>query len=158
MAEAAELPGTFGFDRARVLARVAGGAAGTDYDEDDLSIADRDAAELALTAAHQTTVNGEPLIRKHGDAWLLNETSRAVLRDHESPTSKPAWYLGTDPENARNVVLQWLSVFGEIRTADLVELCDISRSTATNLISGWEDDGLLVAVGGGRSRRYRKGE
>lgn len=117
-----------------------------------------EAAELALTAAHQTTVNGEPLIRKHGDAWLLNETSRAVLRDHESPTARPAWYLGTDPENARKVVLQWLSEFGEIRTADLVELCDISRSTATNLISGWEDDGLLVAVGGGRSRRYRKGE
>ncbi len=81
-----------------------------------------------------------------------------MLRDHDSPTARPAWYLGTDPENARKVVMQWLSAFGEIRTADLVELCDISRSTVTNLISGWEDDGLLVAVGGGRSRRYRKGE
>lgn len=71
---------------------------------------------------------------------------------------EPAWYLGTDPENARKVVLQWVSEFDEIHTANLIELCDVSRSTASNLISGWEDDGPLVAVGGGCSRRYRKGE
>ena len=41
VAEAAELPGTFGLDRAVVLARVAGGAAGADSDEDDLSGARR---------------------------------------------------------------------------------------------------------------------
>lgn len=46
--EAAELPGTFGLDRNRVLARVAGGSDGTDRDEDDLGHARRDLAQLAL--------------------------------------------------------------------------------------------------------------
>lgn len=50
-AEASELPGTFGLDRARVVACVAGGAASTDHDEDDLSGARRDLAEVALTRA-----------------------------------------------------------------------------------------------------------
>jgi N-acetylmuramic acid 6-phosphate etherase len=50
-AEAAELPGTFGLDRSTVLARVAGGDASTDCDEDDLSGAERDRAAIALTAA-----------------------------------------------------------------------------------------------------------
>ncbi len=44
--QAAELPGTFGLDRDRVLARVAGGLGSTDVDEDDLAHAERDVEEL----------------------------------------------------------------------------------------------------------------
>ncbi|HEU5265487.1 MAG TPA: N-acetylmuramic acid 6-phosphate etherase [Jatrophihabitans sp.] len=51
VAEAAELPGTFGLDRSAVHSRVAGGAASRDVDEDDLSHARHDLDELALTAA-----------------------------------------------------------------------------------------------------------
>jgi N-acetylmuramic acid 6-phosphate etherase len=51
LAEAAELPGTFGLDRNRVLACVAGGADSTDAAEDDLRLAAADADDLALTAA-----------------------------------------------------------------------------------------------------------
>jgi N-acetylmuramic acid 6-phosphate etherase len=47
-AEAAELPGTFGLPRSRVLHRVAGGSAATDDDEDDLDAAEDDARALAL--------------------------------------------------------------------------------------------------------------
>jgi N-acetylmuramic acid 6-phosphate etherase len=50
-AEAAELPGTFGLDRARVLHRMAGGDQSTDDDEDDLSAAREDIAGLALTGS-----------------------------------------------------------------------------------------------------------
>ncbi|SDI76156.1 N-acetylmuramic acid 6-phosphate etherase [Frankineae bacterium MT45] len=50
VAEAAELPGTFGLRRTQVLARVAGGAASTDDDEDDLDLMSRDLGELALGA------------------------------------------------------------------------------------------------------------
>jgi N-acetylmuramic acid 6-phosphate etherase len=48
LAEAAELPGTFGLDDERVVARVAGGPAGTDWDEDDTAQASTHLAELAL--------------------------------------------------------------------------------------------------------------
>jgi N-acetylmuramic acid 6-phosphate etherase len=50
-AEAAELPGTFGLDRTRVLHRVAGGDESTDDDEDDLCAARDDIAGLALTGS-----------------------------------------------------------------------------------------------------------
>ncbi len=50
-AEAAELPGTFGLDRARVLHRVAGGERSTDDDEDDLNAAHDDMIALALTGS-----------------------------------------------------------------------------------------------------------
>jgi N-acetylmuramic acid 6-phosphate etherase len=50
VAEAAELPGTFGLAPARVAARVAGGAGSTDRDEDDLAGAARDIAELGFGA------------------------------------------------------------------------------------------------------------
>lgn len=53
--QAAELPGTFGLARSRVLARVAGGLTATDHDEDDLASAERDLADL-LPAAGDVVV------------------------------------------------------------------------------------------------------
>ena len=50
VAEAAELPGTFGLDRRLVQARVAGGEGSTDSDEDDLRGAERDLAQLAIAS------------------------------------------------------------------------------------------------------------
>jgi N-acetylmuramic acid 6-phosphate etherase len=49
-AEAAELPGTFGLERQRIVALVAGGAGSTDRDEDDLGLAEADLAALAVRA------------------------------------------------------------------------------------------------------------
>jgi N-acetylmuramic acid 6-phosphate etherase len=48
VAEAAELPGTFGLDRAVVPARIAGGFESSDDDEDDLRLVPLDSADLAL--------------------------------------------------------------------------------------------------------------
>ena len=46
--QAAELPGTFGLPRERVVARIAGGLEATDDDEDDLASAASDVAALAF--------------------------------------------------------------------------------------------------------------
>ncbi len=48
LTEAAELPGTFGLPDWQVVVRVAGGPAGTDWDEDDTAQASTHLAELAL--------------------------------------------------------------------------------------------------------------
>ena len=52
LCEAAELPGTFGLDPSTVLVRVAGAGGralvGTDWDEDDVTIASADYAEMEL--------------------------------------------------------------------------------------------------------------
>lgn len=50
LGEAAELPGTFGLDPDVVRSRMAGGAASTDRAEDDVSLAEQDLADLAITA------------------------------------------------------------------------------------------------------------
>jgi N-acetylmuramic acid 6-phosphate etherase len=54
LCEAAELPGTFGLDASTVLVRVAGAGGrapvGTDWDEDDVTVAAADFAELELRA------------------------------------------------------------------------------------------------------------
>jgi N-acetylmuramic acid 6-phosphate etherase len=47
--EAAELPGTFGLAEDRIVAVMAGGADGTDWQEDDTGMAQRDLAALAPT-------------------------------------------------------------------------------------------------------------
>lgn len=49
-AEAAELPGTFGLERSRVLARIAGGLDADDRSEDDLAGAVVDLVDLDFTA------------------------------------------------------------------------------------------------------------
>ena len=49
-AEAAELPGTFGLERSRVLARIAGGLDADDRSEDDLAAAAADLVDLDFTA------------------------------------------------------------------------------------------------------------
>lgn len=51
VAEAAELPGTFGLDRSLVPSRVAGGPSSTDHDEDDPAWVRQDSEQLALTGA-----------------------------------------------------------------------------------------------------------
>ena len=48
LTEAAELPGTFGLPDGQVVVQVAGGPAGTDWDEDDTAQASTHLAELAL--------------------------------------------------------------------------------------------------------------
>jgi N-acetylmuramic acid 6-phosphate etherase len=50
LAQAAELPGTFGVDHERVQARVAGGIDSDDRDEDDLRLAEADRTDLAAGA------------------------------------------------------------------------------------------------------------
>jgi len=73
VAEAAELPGTFGLDRDRVLARVAGGAASTDRDEDDLDIAAADLTELDVGAADVVIA-----VAASGSTPYTLETARAA--------------------------------------------------------------------------------
>jgi N-acetylmuramic acid 6-phosphate etherase len=51
VAEAAELPGTFGLTRDQVQSRIAGGVDSTDGAEDDLGLAQDDLSSLAITAA-----------------------------------------------------------------------------------------------------------
>ena len=49
----------------------------------------------------------------------------------------------------------WLSEVGDLATSDLMAMCGVSRGTAKACVDGLVDEERVIAVGGGRSRRYR---
>lgn len=115
----------------------------------------KEAARNALEAARQTTVAGEPLIIAHDGVWLLGNACREILRKVEPSPFSPVRYLSTDQAELTNAAMLWLSEVGDLATSDLMAMCGVSRGTAKACVDGLVDEERAIAVGGGRSRRYR---
>ncbi|CAB0670357.1 transcriptional regulator [Corynebacterium diphtheriae] len=115
----------------------------------------KEAARNALEAARQTTVAGEPLIIAHDGVWLLGSACREILRKVETSPFSPVRYLSTDQAELTNAAMLWLSEVGDLATSDLMAMCGVSRGTAKACVDGLVDEERVIAVGGGRSRRYR---
>ncbi|STC68332.1 ATP-dependent DNA helicase [Corynebacterium diphtheriae] len=115
----------------------------------------KEAARNALEAARQTTVAGEPLIIVHDGVWLLGNACREILRKVEPSPFSPVRYLSTDQAELTNAAMLWLSEVGDLATSDLMAMCGVSRGTAKACVDGLVDEERVIAVGGGRSRRYR---
>lgn len=116
----------------------------------------KEAARNALEAARQTTVAGEPLIIVHDGVWLLGNACREILRKVEPSPFSPVRYLSTDQAELTNAAMLWLSEVGDLATSDLMAMCGVSRGTAKACVDGLVDEERVIAVGGGRSRRYRR--
>lgn len=115
----------------------------------------KEAARNALEAARQTTVAGAPLIIVHDGVWLLGNACREILRKVEPSPFSPVRYLSTDQAELTNAAMLWLSEVGDLATSDLMAMCGVSRGTAKACVDGLVDEERVIAVGGGRSRRYR---
>lgn len=115
----------------------------------------KEAARNALEAARQTTVAGEPLIIVHDGVWLLGNACREILSKVEPSPFSPVRYLSTDQAELTNAAMLWLSEVGDLATSDLMAMCGVSRGTAKACVDGLVDEERVIAVGGGRSRRYR---
>lgn len=117
-----------------------------------------EAARIAIAAAAQTTVTGEPLLISLEDAWLLGEGARKLLKQasNDSDAVALAPYLGTDARELKRTAQRWCDEFGEIATRDLMALAGVSRGTAKAALEDLIDVGKLRLVGGGRSTRYVK--
>lgn len=109
-----------------------------------------DSARNALDAASQTTVDGAPLIERYDGVWRLGASAREILR---SGGYLP--YMSTEVGAMEKVARMWLTEVGDISTTDLMELCGVSRGTASKCFEKLLDDGTVARVGGGRSTRYR---
>lgn len=116
----------------------------------------KEAARNALEAARQTTVAGEPLIIVHDGVWLLGNACREILSKVEPSPFSPVRYLSTDQAELTNAAMLWLSEVGDLATSDLMAMCGVSRGTAKACVDGLVDEERVIAVGGGRSRRYRR--
>ena len=115
----------------------------------------KEAARNALEAVRQTTVAGAPLIIAHDGVWLLGNACREILRKVEPSPFSPVRYLSTDQAELTNATMLWLSEVGDLATSDLMAMCGVSRGTAKACVDGLVDEERVIAVGGGRSRRYR---
>lgn len=115
----------------------------------------KEAARNALEAVRQTTVAGAPLIIVHDGVWLLGNACREILRKVEPSPFSPVRYLSTDQAELTNATMLWLSEVGDLATSDLMAMCGVSRGTAKACVDGLVDEERVIAVGGGRSRRYR---
>lgn len=107
-------------------------------------------ARNALEAAEQTTVEGIPLVERYNSVWRFGAAARELLGE-----AGQLPYRSTDTEEMRKVALEWLQQVGNLATSDIMELCGVSRGTATKGIDMLLDDGIIEKVGAGRSTQYR---
>lgn len=115
---------------------------------------DPGAADLAVRAALQTTLESEPIIAPYKDVWILGPTAWALASRAQSPTP-PVFleYASTDTERLSEVVDLWLDNHESVTTGDLVALTRVSRGTAKRALDELEGAGLRK-TGAGRSVRY----
>lgn len=114
-----------------------------------------ESARVGLEAARQTTVEAEPLIVNHNEAWILGVRARAILKSGKMSPFAPGRYLSTDRAEMEKTALDWLHEIGDLATVDLMTLTGVSRSTAKACIDDMVDRGVIEPTGGGRSVKYR---
>lgn len=97
-------------------------------------------SDLALGAAEQTTVNGEPLVVKHADVWRLGKTAIAEILRNSYPTRLAQHnlltYYRASGENAEIVVKEWLQTHSQITSGDFAALTGIAGPNATRTLNG----------------------
>lgn len=118
---------------------------------------DREGAEAALRATAQCSVNGEPLIERYAEAWLLaDEIRQQALEARQQPWFADVMgYVSTRLEDVQDVVVRWCRAYGGVSTGDLMRLTSMSRGTAQKLLATMVERGDLRRVGAGRSTAYR---
>lgn len=112
------------------------------------------AADLAIRAATQTTLEGEPIITSYKDVWILGPTVWALAARAQSSTP-PVFldYATTDPDALVGVADLWLRTHESVTTGDLIALTRVSRGTVRKALESVEGTALRK-IGAGRAVRY----
>jgi N-acetylmuramic acid 6-phosphate etherase len=155
-AEAAELPGTFGLDRRRVLGRVAGGVASTDADEDDLEAAARDIAEVDFTSADvlvAVTASGStPYTLAYADAAKAAGTALiAVTATVDSPLASRA-----DVSIEADVGPEVLRGSSRLTAATAQKLALDAMTTAAMALLGHVHGDVMIDVVGANAKLHAR--
>lgn len=117
-----------------------------------------EAAQSALHAAVQTTVDSVPLVELYKDAWILGGGAKKLALDTaDAPVSTlfPFMpYASTDPDQLEKTALAWCRFKGAVQTGDMMKLTGVSRGTSKAQLDAMTEMGILKHLGGGRSTRY----
>jgi len=113
-------------------------------------------ANLALEAAAACTVDGEPLLSRHADAWHLTQElawAAAEGRFGQLPSSGEfLWFRGGSAETVRAVAISWLEEHPQVTSGDAAALTGTYQSTASRALSAAADGSGPLMRGEGRGR------
>ncbi|MDD7542513.1 MAG: DUF5635 domain-containing protein [Mobiluncus porci] len=118
--------------------------------------ATEESAWNALAAATQTTIEGEPIVKRYREAWILGDSARKILKTHQGDIFAPGRYLTTDQDSLFETASAWIETFNSITTGDLMTLSGVSRGTALKCLQDMESVGVVRHAGSGRSVRYQR--
>lgn len=115
-----------------------------------LQTEERDAL-LALEAAEETTVDGQPLLRPYKDAWLLGFPALQVVEKAAASAAQLTrrgilTYRRPSAGNARRVVRSWLDGHDRITSGDYAMMTGVLQPQATRVLTAMVGD--LLARGG----------
>lgn len=113
-------------------------------------------AQLALDAAAACTVDGEPLVSRHGDAWHLTPSlarDAAAGRYGQLPSSAELlWFRGGSTDTVRAVALAWLDEHTQVTSGDVAVLAGTYQSSASRILSIAAAESGPLKRGQGRGR------
>ena len=94
------------------------------------------------------------LLQAHGTGKGRSYTMSAALYRQLGQKAEQVRQAGFEPEQQRQMVLNYVRKHGSIKRADVMELCGISQDQAKRLLSPWLKDGLLKMSGQKRGAAY----
>lgn len=120
--------------------------------------ASEDTARLTLEVARQTMIEGQPMVKRYQDVWLLGDTALSIVAGHdEEDAVRPLVpYRGTDDYTMRHTINAWLDAHEAITTGDVMALTGVSRGTAKKVLDNLAEEGLLEPRGSGRASRFQR--
>lgn len=110
-------------------------------------------ARSAFDAARQTTIGGEPMIRRFKDVWVLGSAAFAeAVGSRDLDRAIPVMsYAGAG--GVGEVIEAWLEAHDSVTSGDVVELTGASRPTVQRALADLAGRTLL-REGAGRSTRF----
>ena len=119
----------------------------------------RDAEEISdvLVVAEDCRVEGEPLVRRYKDVWVLGvQAVRLVERAGAAAGPSPVPLLPyRRPPSSLDIVSRWLRDHESVTTGDVAELTGLTKQGALRQLERLEiDDVLARGVDRGRNAHF----
>lgn len=110
-------------------------------------------ARGALEAARQTTIGGEPIVRRLKDVWLLGHKAFLAAKDAQDLTRAVPVMSYAGSSGVVETINAWLDEHESITSGDVMEITGASRPTAQRALTDLSERALRKE-GAGRSTRF----
>jgi ATP-dependent DNA helicase RecG len=121
-------------------------------------------ARLALEATETCQVNGEPLLKHHGDTWMLNSViANDAMKGKFGTRPKSSdllWFRHGSTDTVRRVAKEWLEEHSRVSSGDVAVLTGMSQPNVSTTLGLLASSGDVVrrGPGSGRASHFVKAE